>query len=75
MIYKISPCPSLPKRGSFARMRSGRNEDKRNSYNREKRSTSVMSLTDLYIIFFRHSRGNGNPVALILDSCFRRNDR
>jgi hypothetical protein len=40
--------------------------------------TSVLSLTDLYIIFFiffRHSRGNGNPVVLVLDSCFRRNDR
>jgi len=45
--------------------------------------TSVVSLTDLYTIFFRHSRVNGNPVALVLDSCsllttcrdkFRRND-
>jgi len=33
-----------------------------------------MSLTDLYIIFFRHSRVNGNPVAVVLDSCLRRND-
>jgi len=31
-------------------------------------SDSVMSLRYLYIIIFRHSRGNGNPVALVLDS-------
>ncbi len=29
--------------------------------------TNVLSLTDLYIIFFRHSRVNGNPV-FFLDS-------
>jgi hypothetical protein len=26
--------------------------------------TTVMSLTDLYIILFRHSRGNGSPQQL-----------
>ena len=35
---------------------------------------SVLSLTVLYIFFFRHSRANGNPVAMVLDSCLRRND-
>src|SRR4030042_4838854 len=35
---------------------------------------SVVSLTVLYIFFFSHSRANGNPVAMVLDSCFRRND-
>jgi len=27
-----------------------------------------VSLKDLYTILFRHSRVNGNPVALVLDS-------
>ena len=37
-------------------------------------SISVVSLTDLRTILSRHSRVNGNPVALVLDFCLRRND-
>jgi hypothetical protein len=36
---------------------------------------TVLSVTLLYTFFFRHSRANGNPEAVVLDSCFRRNDR
>jgi len=36
---------------------------------------SVLSLTDLYTFFFCHSGVNGNPEAMVLDSCFRRNDK